>query len=127
MVPIEVIISCAVAMLLLMLALKSYPKFLPQQRSQPPAPITVVEVTNLTPSYHLARPTPASKAPALSPIREESRSSSQKSRASSVRFVDTTTSLPHSPVVMTSLVSPFDDMCSPPAPLISPLPPVGLV
>lgn len=104
MLQLEVIITCAVVMLLLILALKYYPVIFPKPPNEPTAQMAVSEIATLTSigvtssstPYHLTRPTPASKLPPLSPIREESRQS----------IGDTNASLPQSPMVLTSLVSP---------------------
>ncbi|KAF4133008.1 hypothetical protein GN958_ATG17764 [Phytophthora infestans] len=97
-------LSCAVGLVLLILALKLYAKKRREAQTvcPPPSPMTTAEINNLTTinnvtfssSYLLTRST---KAVALSPIYEESRFSG-KSRASSVWLDDPGLSLPHSPV-----------------------------
>ncbi|KAE8896155.1 hypothetical protein PF005_g1600 [Phytophthora fragariae] len=108
-------------MLLLLLALKYYPAIFPKPRSELPTTdttnLTSFSVTNSSASYHLTRPTPASTTPALSPIREESRRP----------IGDTNASSPHSPIVLTSLVSPFDSVCSPSPTTLTPLPPTTVL
>ncbi|KAG1709996.1 hypothetical protein DVH05_017005 [Phytophthora capsici] len=126
-----VIICCALVLLLLILAAKYYYKFLPRSRAVQPPSITLVGISNLPSentiefltSYHLARPTPVSKTHTLSPIREESWMS-MKSFASSLTLGD---SIPKSPVILTSLVSPLEGVLSPPPAVVTPLPAVGFV
>ncbi|KAL8001264.1 hypothetical protein Plhal703r1_c19g0086471 [Plasmopara halstedii] len=130
-----IVVACVIAFLIFALALKLYLKKLSASRtvcSQPPSAFSVVEINNFTyagdcsfSSYQVARYASATKTMFLSPILEETRPS-RTSTLSCVKLDDPGISAPQSPVVLTSLVSPFNDVCSPPTQLAA-LPPVGFV